>query len=495
LTGERWCANKTAEGRHQVIGRLSAFDLPGRLRGRVSGAVVQAAVGVALGAAALLLRAGLEPLAPLAPGVAPFCLLFPAILLATGLAGWRAGALALLTGALIGLHFLLPPNRGVGLGLREFDSLGLLIVSGTLVIGAAAAYRATALALRESQQRLDLATSAAKVGVWEWRLDTDEMIYSDEAKRIFGFPLGKRVTLDAARAAVHPDDRPAVDEALACARDPAVRDESPHEYRILWPGGEVRWVHVGGRVLFQPGKDGRPVADRYVGVVQDVTARKADDERLRLLAREVDHRANNLLAVVQGTVALSEAEDSTALKSVITGRVGALARAHQQLAQARWEGADLRRLVEEELLAFSIGDEARASVRGPTVTLAPAAAQSVAMALHELATNAAKYGALSTPHGRVEVSWRRDAGGALRISWRETGGPRVEKPARKGLGTTLLQRALSGPFRGGASLDWRGEGLVCELMLPSEALDPATGERPGAREAASAAEPASGSAR
>jgi PAS domain S-box-containing protein len=478
-----------------VIGRLSAFDLPGRLKGRVPGPVVQLATGVLLACLAFLVRMALVPLAPVVHGVAPFILLFPAILLATGLAGWGAGAVALAGGLVISHGFLRLPGHLLALAPHELGSLGLLLLSGSLLIASAAAYRSTALALRDSQERLELATSASKVGVWEWRFDTNEMIYSGEAKRIFGFPTDKPVFPKMAEAVVHPDDRALAQEKLNRARDPAVRDDSPFEYRVFWPNGEVRWVRAQGRVLFTPGKDGRWVASRYVGAVQDVTMRKADEERLRLLAREVDHRANNLLAVVQGTVALSEAENTAALKSVISGRVNALARAHQLLAQARWQGADLLRLVEDELLGFSLGDNGRVVVRGASVTLAPPAAQSVAMALHELATNAAKYGALSTAGGRVEVSWRREADGVLRICWRETGGPQVKKPVRTGLGTSLLQRALGGPIRGETSLEWRGEGLVCELTLPSAALEAAAPEPGAAGEAAPIGEPRARSAR
>lgn len=475
-----------------MLGRLTTFDLAGGLQGRLPGPLVQVFVGVLLAGVAFLARVLLQPLAPQA---VPFALLYPAVLVATGLAGSRAGAVALSFGGLLSWYFLLPPHPGWALDLGGWVSLGVFLVAGSMVIVAASAYRATALALRDSQERLDLATSAAKVGVWEWRLATGEMIYSDEAKRICGFPLDRPVTLEMTETIIHPDDRGAISAKLARARDPTLRDEGHYEYRILWPSGEVRWVQARGRMLFDLGNDGRSVAVRYVGALQDVTARKIDEERLRLLAREVDHRANNLMAVVQGTVALSEADDSAALKSVITGRVNALARAHQLLAQARWEGADLRRLVEEELLAFSLGDEARVAVHGPPVSLAPPAAQSLAMALHELATNAAKYGALSVSSGRVEVSWTRDDAGALSLCWREIGGPAVRKPSRKGLGTTLLERALAGPIRGATVLDWRGEGLVCKLVLPATALE--GGEPPDGAldEPVTAAEPRPQSAR
>jgi two-component sensor histidine kinase len=114
------------------------------------------------------------------------------------------------------------------------------------------------------------------------------------------------------------------------------------------------------------------------------------------------------------------------------------------------------------------------SIRGPDVALAPAAAQALAMALHELATNAAKYGALSTPAGQVSVSWAREGTGPLLLQWTETGGPLVAKPSRRGLGTTMLARALAGSLNGVSRLDWRPEGLVCELELPGEALETAS---------------------
>jgi len=447
-----------------VIGRLSSFDLPGRLKRLAPAPVVQIAVGLALAAAGLVLRW----LAELAiPGVASFSLLFPGIVIATGLAGWEAGLVAMSAGALLSWVFLMTPYVTWALTTAQLASLSLSMISGSLVIAAAAAYRATALALRESQERLDLATAAAKVGVWEWRPATGEMFCSDEAKRIYGFRADEPVTYDMVHAATHPEDAPFTYPAAARAE---LREGKPHEYRIVRAGGEIRWVYAMGRAVYEPGQDGL-APTRYVGAVQDVSARKAAEERMRLLAREVDHRANNLLAVVQGTVALSQADDASSLKRVITGRVNALARAHQLLANARWEGADLRRLVEEELLPFSLGDEARVVLRGVSVALAPAAAQSVAMALHELATNAAKYGALSAPQGCVEVSWSRDSAGELRLVWRETGGPMVTEPARRGLGTTLLRRALAGSIGGETRLDWRPQGLVCELILPASAQE------------------------
>jgi PAS domain S-box-containing protein len=226
------------------------------------------------------------------------------------------------------------------------------------------------------------------------------------------------------------------------------------EWRLKRRDGSWVDVEISAHIL----ADGR-----WFGMVRDVTERRESEERLTLLAREVDHRANNLLAVVQGAITLSHAETPAALKAVLLGRVSALARAHQLLAGGRWTGADLRRLVEEELHPYA-GD--RVTIVGEPYALSPAAAQGMAMAVHELATNAVKHGALSTPAGRVAVSWTRatDEAPAV-ITWRETGGPRVREPVRRGLGMNLLARALAGTAGGRTRIEWAPEGLICELWL------------------------------
>lgn len=600
-----------------MIRRLSEIDLPRRLESWAPRLATEFAIAALTTAAALSIRALIENWVP---GVVPFALSFPAVLIATLLAGWRAGAAALVLGGTATWVLFMGPAFSLQLTAVKAVNLALYALAASIIVVFADAYRGSALryaeesdqqlrereallaALRESQARLDLATSAGGVGVWDWRLTTNEMIYSAEAKSICGFPPDQPVTFEQVRAIIHRDDAPRTSAQRERALDPEIRDEAPYEYRIVTPDGEERWVLARGRAVFHE-RDGRMVATRYVGTLQDITARKRAEEglaasearlrlaveagrmavwqidlvagtilhspelsrtlglpedarptieeinarylpgelervrtgaqaalargerffeaeyqyrwpsgevrwlliraefllaangqprsaigvlmdvtgrkqaeeRLKLLAREVDHRANNLLAVVQGTVTLSKAEDVAALKEVIVGRVNALARAHQLLAEARWEGADLRRLVEEELLAFSLGEAARVSIEGEEIALPPAAAQSIAMALHELATNAAKYGALSTATGRVRVAWTRSADGRLLIRWSETGGPPVVRPTRRGLGTSMLARALEGPLKGDTRLDWRPEGLVCELELP---LSPETVPEP-----------------
>jgi PAS domain S-box-containing protein len=242
----------------------------------------------------------------------------------------------------------------------------------------------------------------------------------------------------------------------------AWRDASPStpqrgEWRLKRRDGSWVDVEISAHVL----ADGR-----WFGMVRDITERRQSEERLTLLTREVDHRANNLLAVVQGAITLSNADTPAALKAVLLGRVSALARAHQLLAGGRWIGADLRRLIEEELHPYAGDGDERVTIAGEPYALSPAVAQGVAMAVHELATNAVKHGALSAPAGRVAVSWTQATGAAPAvILWREFGGPPVRAPTRRGLGMSLLERALQNATGGRTELTWAADGLICELWL------------------------------
>jgi PAS domain S-box-containing protein len=224
----------------------------------------------------------------------------------------------------------------------------------------------------------------------------------------------------------------------------------------------------GTRVPFMPFptplRDGSGAVIGAVNMLVDITHRKQAEERLELLAREVNHRANNLLALVQATVRLTEADTVEDFKASLEGRIRALAQAHGLLARSRWVGAKLRQLVEEELAPFRQANEPRARVDGPDVLLSPTAAQSIAVALHELATNAAKYGALSVPGGRVQVDWQPSDDGRVVFRWAETGGPAVTPPTRRGFGLTVVEQVIRLQLEGEVRFDWRTDGLVCEIV-------------------------------
>ncbi|MBL6454844.1 PAS domain-containing protein [Belnapia sp. T6] len=273
----------------------------------------------------------------------------------------------------------------------------------------------------------------------------------------------------------HPEDRPRNEtgfrEAMAEGRPFLV------EKRLLRKDGGLRWVIES--VVLLPQVPGRPA--RSIATLQDITERRLGEERQALLAREVDHRAKNALAVVQAAIRLTPKEDATAFARAIEGRIGALARAQTLLAKRRWDGADLAMLVEGELAAFVGGEgpEPRMRLAGPPVLVAAEAAQPLAMALHELATNATKYGALSVPGGLVSVTWSLDPGeGVLVLDWVETGGPALpEPPRRRGFGSSVIEATLR-QLGGQARLDWREGGLACRLRAPLSRL--LAGRRNGA---------------
>ena len=207
--------------------------------------------------------------------------------------------------------------------------------------------------------------------------------------------------------------------------------------------------------------------------VTEISERKAAAQRELLLAREVDHRAKNLLAVVQSIVQLTPASDPDALKGSIVGRIQALARAHSLLSDARWQGVALGDLVADELAPFARGD--RIESAGPLLTLRPPAAQSLGLVLHELATNAAKYGALSVPEGRLHIGWDRgqdEAGAFVELRWEESGGPAAIEPKDLGFGSNIIRASVNRQLRGRVTKQWLADGLVCTLRIPAHEVLP-----------------------
>jgi PAS domain S-box-containing protein len=202
-------------------------------------------------------------------------------------------------------------------------------------------------------------------------------------------------------------------------------------------------------------------------VARDISERKQKEEHIVLLSREVDHRSKNLLSLVQATVRLAHGDTPDALKKAIVGRIQALANVHSLLGKAHWIGVDLHTLVTGELRPYSADRKSRVELDGPVLQLKSRSAQAVAVALHELATNAVKYGALSATAGRVKVEWSLVAGGVMAIVWTETGGPPVKPPSGQGFGTLVIQEIVKGELNGNAHFDWRAEGLVCTLTLDS----------------------------
>jgi two-component sensor histidine kinase len=227
----------------------------------------------------------------------------------------------------------------------------------------------------------------------------------------------------------------------------------------------------GSRICFMPyptplrDEDGQLVG--AVNMLVDITTRKEAEQRMMLLTSEVDHRSNNLLAVIQAMLRLTKAETAEEFRAAFQGRLSALANVQRLFSVSRWNGASLKTIVEEELRPYGSNDGRRVNISGDDIRLPAALAQAVAVAVHELATNAAKYGSLSVPTGKIEVRLQTTDG--LDLLWSELGGPEVKEPSRKGFGVDAIDGVIR-TLKGSITRNWKADGLVCNLSFPESAL-------------------------
>lgn len=334
-------------------------------------------------------------------------------------------------------------------------------VTGIFVEGHDVTVRVAAeAAVRDREDRLRLAIDAGQMATWDLDVEAGTVTLSDGAHAMLGLPADRPLTVPDLAAGSIPGEFDRMRAALREARkrkDPFFEVEFRH---VRLDDGQIRWFLVRGRTEFVDARGTRSC----FGVVMDLTDRKAEEERLLLLAREVDHRANNLLAAVQSVVNLTRGDDVPSFRKSIGGRIRALANAHRLLAESRWAGAGLAQVVADELEPYR---EGHVQIEGPDARLAPPVAQALAMALHELATNAAKHGSLSRPEGRTQVTWSPpDEKRLIHMTWRERGCEPPSLPPQAGFGMTLLQRAFAGQPGGSVELDWRPDGLCCKLSFP-----------------------------
>jgi PAS domain S-box-containing protein len=318
-------------------------------------------------------------------------------------------------------------------------------------------------ALAEREAELKAALDAGQLAVIDYDHMTGEVRASERMNELYGYPPGHRLTIEDIRARYHPDS--AAEIYRKRDEDAAASDTNfDWTLRLRMPDGSPRWLQGLGEYIRDAG--GRIVRSR--GIVMDVTERKRWEEHQRLLVNELNHRVKNTLAVVQALAwqTFRGAADTGAAQSAFEARLAALSAAHDLLTRQNWEAASL-----SEIVAASAGHvdayRGRILVSGPPVEIAPKPAVSIAMALHELSTNAIKYGALSNAHGRVEIDWTlAEAGDRLRLTWREKDGPETRAPARKGFGLRMIERGLAAELGGDVRLDFAPTGLVCTIDAP-----------------------------
>lgn len=322
-------------------------------------------------------------------------------------------------------------------------------------------------AVREREHMLRVALEAARLGTWDVDLRRGTATRSARALEIFGLgPDSAAGEYPRFRDRIHPQDRAMLDDAIAgLQRGEAERYHV--EYRFRRPDGTWCWVESHGSVAARDPATG--AVTRLIGTTQDISERRQAEERQALLAREVDHRAKNALAVVQAALRLTPRTDMRSYATAVEGRVAALARAHTLLADAQWNGAAMQSLAEGELAAFLPADGLRrVTMAGPALLLLPAAAQAVSMTLHELATNATKYGALSVAGGEVRLRWTAEDG-RFALRWEEHGGPAIDdEPARRGFGSRVIEATVQDQLGGALERRWERTGLVVEATIPLE---------------------------
>ena len=336
-----------------------------------------------------------------------------------------------------------------------------------------------ALAINEAHLRLAL--DGAAMGDWAWHAETDRMTLSERALALYGLgPEDQGLSrTELRRRLLHPDDLDAVRSAAEKAHADAAHYDA--EYRVRHGDG-WRWMRVMGGPHVM---DGRTVGVH--GLVQDIDERKKANERLQaeiderekaqqrqqLLIHELNHRVKNILAMVQAMAAqtLSTAPSPQAARVALEARLIALAQAHDVLTRESWDGAELLDIVTGAVTPHERVGSLRFRIDGPRVRMEPKTAVSLCMAIHELATNAVKYGALSNEAGWVEIDWTVQpvaAGIDLKLSWVEHGGPPVETPDHRGFGTRLIARSLAAE-QGKADISFPPQGVRCliSVVLPA----------------------------
>ena len=355
--------------------------------------------------------------------------------------------------------------------LRDTDGVprGFLavVVETTARVNAERAYH-------RAREQVELALDAgAVIGTWLWDV---------QANRVTGdHRFAHAFSLDPAQAAgglpaetflerIHPRDLPEVEVRIA----ESIHQGTPYrsQYRIRQPDDGYLWVEASGRC--EHDEEGRPTC--FAGLMVDVQERKLAEQQQRTMINELNHRVKNTLAIVQSLAAqsFSGASSVEGAAEVFNARLISLSHAHDVLTREHWHSALLSDLVEQMARSHDFRGSERFDIAGPRVRLSPQNALSFALALHELATNAIKYGALGDPGGGVRIHWRvseSNGRGILHLDWIEHGGPPVRPPARKGFGTRLIERSLNPARNGAVSIDYREYGLACHIVVPLPELE------------------------
>jgi PAS domain S-box-containing protein len=402
-----------------------------------------------------------------------------AIVITTLIGGFGAGLFCVALSIAAAWLFVLPPhmsNRsGELLALLIFGLVGFFLVILITRMRLAIQREQAAQAIQASKDRLQFTLDMAKLGSWQYDPHRQRLTGDTRFKEIFDVTTDE-MPIEDLKKLVHPDDAERFWADREASIDFADPMRSAHEYRVQRRDGEVRWVEVRWFSYFHGDRRERGTAS-VVGTVHDITERKGREERERLLMSEINHRAKNLLSVVDAIAHQTATRTPEDFIERFSERIQSLSANHDLLIQNAWQGVEIEALVRAQLAPFADLTGSRIVMGGSKLRLNAASAQAIGLALHELATNAGKYGALSTDAGRVDIGWGTD-GDTFTISWTEREGPPVSGPQRRGFGTVVMGAMAERSVDGKVDLDYASSGLTWRLSCPAaNALEPGKREQ------------------
>jgi PAS domain S-box-containing protein len=338
-------------------------------------------------------------------------------------------------------------------------------IAGFIAVGTdVSSLKRAEAALRESNRRLQLALEATQLGAWQYNPVTGLISIDRRAQEIFGIAVNE-AAVDEIIALVHRDDTDRVWAVFHATLDPADSKRSSVQFRLRTGGRKVRWVEVSGRAWFDGAGHERRAAS-MVGTAQDITERKEREKREHILMREVNHRAKNMLSIVDAIARQTATRRPEDFVERFSERIQALSANQDLLIRNDWQWVDIQDLARAQLAPFADLIGPRIVFHGTNLPLKPASTQAIGLAVHELATNAGKYGALSTDRGRVDVSWGID-GNTFMMEWSEREGPPVSAPPRGGFGVIVAKNMVEQTLNGAVDLDYATAGLIWRLTCPA----------------------------
>ncbi|WP_037387613.1 sensor histidine kinase [Sinorhizobium americanum] len=377
-----------------------------------------------------------------------------------------AGAPIVLGGQAVGTVCVLDGTPRAEIAAKQLDALQEIADAAASLLKLKDEARRRALkeaALSREEQRLGMALDAANVGSWLWDIRSGTVAGNGAMMRMFGLPPERTLSAKAVFGAIHPDDRGATFAKLRQAM--AANEEYDGMFRIRANG---RWLLGRGRVH---DRDSRGLALTFLGMTIDVSEQQASVQRTRLLLKELNHRVKNTLAMLQSLArqTLRQTSDPAEFMTAFAGRLQAISEAHGLLSDYEWGTIRLAELISKQLKPYVSDYAEQVEIHKDEVLLGPDQAVGLGLVLHELATNAVKYGSLSVPKGKIVLTARsvlEEGSAVLHLTWTEVGGPPVREPRRRGFGSLLIERSLDKIIGSSVKVEYLPAGVTALIRLP-----------------------------